>query len=220
MLMGLNLLEVLPLRFPSLDLDVRSWGLPPLALAYVAGLTFALAASPCSTPILATLLGFAATKNAPATGAALLFVYSLGYIAPLIAAASATVCSPTAAPAAGCCLQLLRPAACLFLAKLYCMWTQWWQIVRLRMSELRLQAVRLAPLPERGTVHGKALTRAYLLQEALKRVVSLRQYSGWLTPFAGVMLTAGADFPDLCACMNVSFWLAVGACMTMRRFMH
>lgn len=89
--MGLNLLEVLPLRFPSLDLDVRNLPLPPLLTAYVAGLTFALAASPCSTPILATLLAYASAQSSPAAGASLLFVYSLGYVAPLLIAASATV---------------------------------------------------------------------------------------------------------------------------------
>ena len=31
--------------------------------AYLAGLTFALAASPCSTPVLATLLGYVATSR-------------------------------------------------------------------------------------------------------------------------------------------------------------
>ena len=35
--MGLNLLEVLPLRLPSLDVDVRGLGLPPGAQAYLAG---------------------------------------------------------------------------------------------------------------------------------------------------------------------------------------
>lgn len=89
--MGLNLLEVLPVRFPTLDVDVRALQLPPLATAYAAGLTFALAASPCSTPILASILAFVTTQQAPAVGGSLLFVYSLGYIAPLIAAASATV---------------------------------------------------------------------------------------------------------------------------------
>lgn len=35
--MGLNLLEVLPLRLPSLDVDVRGLGLPPAGQAYLAG---------------------------------------------------------------------------------------------------------------------------------------------------------------------------------------
>ncbi len=36
--------------------------------AYLAGLTFALAASPCSTPILATLLAYVSTSQDPITG--------------------------------------------------------------------------------------------------------------------------------------------------------
>ncbi len=35
--MGLNLLEVLPLSLPSLDVDVRGLGLPPAGQAYLAG---------------------------------------------------------------------------------------------------------------------------------------------------------------------------------------
>lgn len=36
--------------------------------AYLAGLTFALAASPCSTPVLATILGYVATSRVCVTG--------------------------------------------------------------------------------------------------------------------------------------------------------
>lgn len=45
--MGLNLLEVITLEFPSLDIDVRNMGLSPEIQAYLAGVTFAFAASPC-----------------------------------------------------------------------------------------------------------------------------------------------------------------------------
>lgn len=58
--------------------------------AYLAGLTFALAASPCSTPVLATLLAYVSTADNPAAGAALLFCYCLGYVAPLLTAAAFT----------------------------------------------------------------------------------------------------------------------------------
>lgn len=126
LLMGLNLLEVLPLRFPSVDVDVRALGLPPLAVAFAAGLTFALAASPCSTPILAALLAYAATAEAPAAGASLLFTYSLGYIAPLIVAASATV----------------RRA--LFVSMAVCVETQ---LSRSRRCMLRISAKLRLPMP-------------------------------------------------------------------------
>eukprot|EP00208_Stichococcus_sp_RCC1054_P006257 CAMPEP_0206141680 /NCGR_PEP_ID=MMETSP1473-20131121/13785_1 /ASSEMBLY_ACC=CAM_ASM_001109 /TAXON_ID=1461547 /ORGANISM="Stichococcus sp, Strain RCC1054" /LENGTH=325 /DNA_ID=CAMNT_0053536345 /DNA_START=99 /DNA_END=1076 /DNA_ORIENTATION=+ len=89
-LMGLNLLDVVRLRLPSLDVDVRQLGTPPLVQAYLAGLTFALAASPCSTPVLATLLAYVATADNPAVGGGLLFTYCLGYVGPLLTAAAFT----------------------------------------------------------------------------------------------------------------------------------
>ena len=90
--MGLNLLEVVTLQLPSFgeDVDVRELPVPPLGQAYLAGVTFALAASPCSTPVLATILGYVATLDDPAQGGLLLFAYSSGYVVPLLLAASAT----------------------------------------------------------------------------------------------------------------------------------
>jgi len=90
--MGLNLLEVLVIEFPSFaqELDVRAWNVPAELKAYAAGLAFALAASPCSTPVLATLLGYVASSGDPYTGGALLITYTSGYVAPLLLAATAT----------------------------------------------------------------------------------------------------------------------------------
>ncbi|GLC34225.1 Cytochrome c-type bioproteinsis ccda-like chloroplastic protein 2 [Pleodorina starrii] len=88
--MGLNLLEVLPLQLPSLDVDVRKAPVPPALQAYLAGATFALAASPCSTPVLATLLAYVSSTRDPLEGGALLFAYTCGYVAPLLLAASFT----------------------------------------------------------------------------------------------------------------------------------
>lgn len=88
--MGLNLLEVLPLRLPSLDVDVRTLKAPPILQAYAAGLTFALAASPCSTPVLATLLAYVSTAHRPLEGGGLLLAYTSGYVAPLLVAATFT----------------------------------------------------------------------------------------------------------------------------------
>ncbi|KAE8820518.1 biogenesis protein [Hordeum vulgare] len=90
--MGLNLLEVVELQLPSFfsDYDPRSAAanLPSSVQAYLAGLTFALAASPCSTPVLATLLGYVATSRDPIVGGSLLLTYTTGYVAPLLIAAS------------------------------------------------------------------------------------------------------------------------------------
>ncbi|XP_068668449.1 cytochrome c-type biogenesis ccda-like chloroplastic protein 2 [Aristolochia californica] len=91
-LMGLNLLEVIELQLPSFfdNFDPRSAAasFPSSVQSYLAGLTFALAASPCSTPVLATLLGYVAASKDPVVGGSLLLTYTTGYIAPLLLAAS------------------------------------------------------------------------------------------------------------------------------------
>ena len=69
---------MLPLNLPSLDVDVRSAPLPAAARAYLAGLAFALAASPCSTPVLATLLAYVSATEDPIQGGGLLLAYSTG----------------------------------------------------------------------------------------------------------------------------------------------
>jgi cytochrome c-type biogenesis protein len=50
--------------------------------AYLAGLTFALAASPCSTPVLATLLAYVANSQDPFLGGGLLLAYTSGWAWP------------------------------------------------------------------------------------------------------------------------------------------
>ncbi|KAH6795726.1 hypothetical protein C2S51_036712 [Perilla frutescens var. frutescens] len=91
-IMGLNLLEVVELQLPSLfnnfDPRAAAASFPPSVQAYLAGLTFALAASPCSTPVLATLLGYVASTRDPLVGGSLLLTYTTGYVAPLLLAAS------------------------------------------------------------------------------------------------------------------------------------
>lgn len=88
--MGLNLLEALPLPLPSLT----GWGivdkLPQGMRAYGLGLTFGLVASPCSTPVLATLLGWISTTHDPILGGGLLLSYTAGYAAPLVLAGTFT----------------------------------------------------------------------------------------------------------------------------------
>ncbi|KAK6269879.1 PREDICTED: cytochrome c-type biogenesis ccda-like chloroplastic protein 1 [Theobroma cacao] len=91
-IMGLNLLEVIELQLPSFfnnfDPRAAAANFPSGVQAYLAGLTFALAASPCSTPVLATLLGYVATSKDPIIGGSLLLTYTTGYVAPLLLAAS------------------------------------------------------------------------------------------------------------------------------------
>lgn len=90
-LMGLNLLEALPLRLPSFTgLEWISTDLPEGLRAYLLGLTFGLVASPCSTPVLATLLAWVSATHDPVVGGALLLTYTAGYVAPLIMAGTFT----------------------------------------------------------------------------------------------------------------------------------
>ncbi len=90
-LMGLNLLEALPLQLPSFGgTDWISAELPPGVRAYCIGLSFGLVASPCSTPVLASLLGWVANGQDLVLGAALLLAYTAGYVAPLILAGTFT----------------------------------------------------------------------------------------------------------------------------------
>ncbi|HEY9769923.1 MAG TPA: cytochrome c biogenesis protein CcdA [Coleofasciculaceae cyanobacterium] len=89
--MGLNLLEILPLRFPSLGAtDWIAEDLPRGLRSYLLGLTFGLIASPCSTPVLATLLTWVATTQDLVLGGGLLIAYAIGYVTPLVIAGTFT----------------------------------------------------------------------------------------------------------------------------------
>ena len=84
-LMGLNLLELLPIRFPSLGTTDWIKAYFPAGLrSYLLGLTFGLVASPCSTPVLATLLAWVASSQDLVLGGGLLLAYTIGYVMPLI----------------------------------------------------------------------------------------------------------------------------------------
>ena len=90
-IMGLNLLEALPIQFPSLnETNWISQDLPPGVRSYSIGLTFGLVASPCSTPVLASLLGWVANTQDLVLGAVLLLAYTAGYVTPLILAGTFT----------------------------------------------------------------------------------------------------------------------------------
>jgi cytochrome c-type biogenesis protein len=90
-LMGLNLLEALPIQFPSFGgTDWISQDLPKPVRSYFTGLTFGVVASPCSTPVLASLLGWVANTQDLILGAVLLISYTAGHVAPLILAGTFT----------------------------------------------------------------------------------------------------------------------------------
>jgi cytochrome c-type biogenesis protein len=90
-LMGLNLLNALPLRLPSFDgMDLIPDSIPQGVKSYLIGLTFGLVASPCSTPVLASLLAWISATHDPVLGAGLLLSYTAGYVAPLVLAGTFT----------------------------------------------------------------------------------------------------------------------------------
>ncbi|MDY7014311.1 MAG: cytochrome c biogenesis protein CcdA, partial [Cyanobacteriota bacterium] len=85
--MGLNLLELIPLRFPNWGQSEwidQNW--PRGVRSYLLGLTFGLVASPCSTPVLATLLAWVGAQQNFQLGVVFLLSYAAGYVAPLIVA--------------------------------------------------------------------------------------------------------------------------------------
>ena len=89
-LMGLNLLEALPLQLPSFGGLEWSKNLPQGVRAYFIGVTFGVVASPCSTPVLATILAWVATTQNMILGGVLLLSYTAGFVAPLILAGTFT----------------------------------------------------------------------------------------------------------------------------------
>jgi cytochrome c-type biogenesis protein len=90
-LMGLNLLNALPFALPSFGgMEWISQELPAGVRAYLIGTTFGLVASPCSTPVLATLLAWVSSTQDPILGGVMLLAYTAGYVAPLIVAGTFT----------------------------------------------------------------------------------------------------------------------------------
>lgn len=91
--MGLYLLELIQIDFPSIEAKLGqgvAGRLPPTAQAFLFGATSALVASPCSSPVLTSLLAVVAASGNASIGAAFLFAYSLGYATPVVAAGAAS----------------------------------------------------------------------------------------------------------------------------------
>lgn len=79
--MGLHLLGWIRIPLPSFSGTVRAGG---IAGAFATGLVLSLVIAPCGTPVLASVLSFAAYKQSVAYGAALLFAYGIGVGLPLL----------------------------------------------------------------------------------------------------------------------------------------
>lgn len=84
-IMGLNLLEIIPLQFPQWH--GTNWikdNFPDGLKSYLFGVTFGLIASPCSTPVLITLLAYTASSENIVLSTFFLISYGIGYVFPLI----------------------------------------------------------------------------------------------------------------------------------------
>jgi cytochrome c-type biogenesis protein len=95
LVMGLNLLGLLRLPLPA-GPDPELWRrrVPAPLAPLAAGLAFGLAATPCTTPVLAVLLGWMAQNGRPLVGMLLLTSFGAGQVVPLLLAGTAAACLP------------------------------------------------------------------------------------------------------------------------------
>jgi cytochrome c-type biogenesis protein len=85
LIMGLNLLEIIEIPMPAIIKQMpKNNGNNLILYPVVLGGTFALASTPCSTPILAGIMAYASLKSNLMLGGILLFCYALGQSVILI----------------------------------------------------------------------------------------------------------------------------------------
>ncbi|MCP9881457.1 sulfite exporter TauE/SafE family protein [Cyanobium sp. Alchichica 3B3-8F6] len=95
LLMGLNLLGLLKLPLPAgPDPEVWRRRVPAPLAPMAAGLAFGLAATPCTTPVLAVLLAWIAQSGKPLVGMLLLTSFGAGQVVPLLLAGTAAASLP------------------------------------------------------------------------------------------------------------------------------
>ena len=93
--MGLNLIGLLNFQFPKgPNPEVWKDKVPVFFAPVTAGLAFGLAASPCTTPVLAVLLAWIANTGNPISGFLLLSFFGIGQIIPLLIAGTAAATIP------------------------------------------------------------------------------------------------------------------------------
>ena len=94
-IMGLNLLGFISIPLPnSPDPEIWKNKVPKSFGPIAAGLAFGLASSPCSTPVLAVLLGWIAQSGSPFSGIILLASFGIGQVIPLLLAGTAAATIP------------------------------------------------------------------------------------------------------------------------------
>jgi cytochrome c biogenesis protein CcdA len=86
-LMGLSLLGVFEIKSPFARWQPKIGG---LAGAFVMGILFGFASTPCATPVLVVILAFVATKGQIVYGTLLLFVYAVAHCALIVLAGAVT----------------------------------------------------------------------------------------------------------------------------------
>lgn len=93
--MGLNLLGLLRLPLPA-GPDPERWRrrVPAPLAPLAAGLAFGLAATPCTTPVLAVLLAWMAQSGQPLVGMVLLTSFGAGQVMPLLLAGTMAASLP------------------------------------------------------------------------------------------------------------------------------
>jgi cytochrome c-type biogenesis protein len=99
LLMGFYLLELIDVQFPSIDTFLNrnnnnnnnneSDNTTPYS-SFLFGATSALVASPCSSPVLASLLAIISASGNPFLGISMLFFFSLGRSTPVVLAGTAS----------------------------------------------------------------------------------------------------------------------------------
>jgi cytochrome c-type biogenesis protein len=94
--MGLHLLGLIPLQWPA-GPDPERWRqrVPAPLAPLAAGLAFGLAATPCTTPVLAVLLAWMAQAGRPLEGMLLLTCFGAGQVFPLLLAGTVAASLPT-----------------------------------------------------------------------------------------------------------------------------
>ncbi len=88
--MGLQLLEVISFRLPSFGNWEVSPKLPQGMRSLLVGLSFGFVASPCSTPVLVTLLAWVSGSGDLLVGTEFLLAYAIGSVLPLAIAGTFT----------------------------------------------------------------------------------------------------------------------------------
>lgn len=95
LVMGLNLLGLLPMAWPTGPTGPWIHGrIPPALGPTAAGLAFGLAASPCTTPVLAVLLAWIGSDGRPLLGTVLLAGFGVGQVLPLLLVGTAAASLP------------------------------------------------------------------------------------------------------------------------------